>query len=74
MATKAQVMVRIDADMKREAEDQAKREGRSLSNLIALAVRTYLDAHKPARVAELEADKVEEGGPVLAAEIANRKN
>ena len=39
---KSVTMVRLDDDLKRLAKEQAEREDRSLSSLIALSVRLYL--------------------------------
>lgn len=44
---KPQTNVRLDEDLKKAATEQAEREGRSLSNLIALAVRKYIEEHAP---------------------------
>ncbi len=41
--TKSVTMVRLDDSLKRIAKEQAEREGRSLSSLIALTVRVYLE-------------------------------
>ena len=51
-------MFRLDEEVKRAAEDAAKREGRSLSNLFAFAVQSYLEqkGYKLGRRNELGAE------------------
>ena len=44
---KSVTMVRLDDDLKRLAKEQAEREGRSLSSLLALAARFYLQGQVP---------------------------
>lgn len=43
MTDKNKVMIYIDPELKKEAQEQAKKEGRSMSNLIVYAVKKYLE-------------------------------
>ena len=39
---------RLDADLKRQAQEQAKKESRTLSSLIIFVLKKYLDEQKKA--------------------------
>lgn len=41
--SKAQTMTRLAPDLKKRAEAEARRQNRSLSNLIELALREYVE-------------------------------